>query len=364
MSALDKVDHFIMGVSPRLATKWITSTVTHSRLPYRQHKHTKECTLVAVMVVVAHRHLAVLRLSPWTSRTFRLVRPASSTDVNGCASIVVDLAIAFPGKRPCLTDVNGVSIEPSNSESPCAISENDAPRVEMEDLPQERSVIDASVCAMELRLDKVQVYGDNLLFVEAGVQGRRLKMLIDSGATHSIVRRDLLAAPAGTQDERIQARAFEGRVSVTASRKFTLDMSEYAEDEDFHLDVVADDGNTKTDVKVENLVKEFADYLREELPEGLPPERDIEHSVQLKPGAVPSSRPPFRHAHVEKAALQVFIDKLLRKKWIERSSSPWVSYNFAVPKRDPVTGELPSKIQWVRGGDPSKPVGWVIGTAT
>ncbi|GMF60928.1 unnamed protein product [Phytophthora fragariaefolia] len=128
----------------------------------------------------------------------------------------------------------------------------------------------------------------------------------------------------------------------------------------FHLDEVAEDGKMKPYDDVANLVREFADYLREELPEGLPHERDIEHCVQLKQGAVPSSRPLFRHAHVGKEALQVFVDKLLRKKWIERSSSPWVSNNYAVPKRDPVTGELPTKIQWVRGGDPSKPVRWVI----
>ncbi|EGZ18882.1 hypothetical protein PHYSODRAFT_332613 [Phytophthora sojae] len=67
----------------------------------------------------------------------------------------------------------------------------------MEDFPEERSVIDTSVCAMELRLDKVQVEGNDLLFVEGLVQGRRLKIK-DSG---------------------------EGRLSVTTSKKFTVDMT-------------------------------------------------------------------------------------------------------------------------------------------
>ncbi|GMF30525.1 unnamed protein product [Phytophthora fragariaefolia] len=216
--------------------------------------------------------------------------------------------------------VNGVFVEQCESESPCAKSESEGPvEFEMGDLPKERSVIDTSVCAMELRLDKVQVEGNDLLFVEALVQEKRLKMLVDSGATHSIVRRDLLAAPAGTQEESIQARDFEEgcrRLPRGSSRSF-------------HLDAVAEDGKMKPDGDVANLVREFADYLREELPEGLPPERDIEHSVQLKQD-------------------------------IERSSSPWVSNVFSVPKRDPVTGELPTKIQWVRGCDPSKPVRWVV----
>ncbi|EGZ18893.1 hypothetical protein PHYSODRAFT_332626 [Phytophthora sojae] len=115
---------------------------------------------------------------------------------------------------------------PLSPESPCATPECEGPvEFEMEDFPEERSVIDTSVCAMELRLDKVQVEGNDLLFVEGLVQGRRLKMLVDSGATHTIVRRDLLVAPAGTREERIQARDFEGRLSVTTSKKFTVDMT-------------------------------------------------------------------------------------------------------------------------------------------
>lgn len=63
---------------------------------------------------------------------------------------------------------------------------------------------------------------------------------------------------------------------------------------------------------------------------------------------------------MEQQALKDFVQQLLDKQWIERSSSPWVSNIFAVPKRDPATGELPSKIQWIRNGDSSKPVRWVI----
>ncbi|ETN06754.1 hypothetical protein PPTG_12788 [Phytophthora nicotianae INRA-310] len=94
----------------------------------------------------------------------------------------------------------------------------------MEEFPQERSVIDTSVNAMELRLDQLQVQG-GLLVVEALARGQRLKMLVDSGATHSIVRRDLLATPAGTREQKIRARDFEGRLSMTTSRKFTVDMT-------------------------------------------------------------------------------------------------------------------------------------------
>lgn len=80
----------------------------------------------------------------------------------------------------------------------------------------------------------------------------------------------------------------------------------------------------------------------------------------MRPGARPSTRAPFRHTHVERQELLPFVQKLLQKKWIEKSNSQWVSNMFAVPKRDPITGELPSKIQWVRVGDPTLRVRWVI----
>lgn len=152
----------------------------------------------------------------------------------------------------------------------------------------------------------------------------------------------------------------EPTIEYDVAEEFQRNLKSGLYAEVYHLDVVADNGKVKPDADVSSLIREFADSLRAELPEGLPPERDIEHSVQLKQGAVPASRPRFRQAHVEKAALKFFVDKLLHKKWIERSSSPWVSNIFAVPKRDTVTGQLPTKTQWVRGGDPSKPVRWVI----
>lgn len=329
----------------------------------------------------------------------------------------------------------------------------------MEEASETRVVIGPSVCTMEIELDKVQVEGQGLLFVDALVQDKKLRMLVDSGATHSIVRRGLLRAPEGASLTELRARDFEGKVTTTrachyevplrvADKECVVELIEWPLQQDFdgilgqtwlrrenpvinwvqgtlswprkgncrrrrqhkkarsrsldasamdiskeavvspastdpevewselnefmqnlkagmyaevfHLDVVDKTGTMKPDADIEALVREFSDYLREELPDGLPPERDIEHSVVLKSGAQSSSRPPFRHAHVEQTALRAFVDKLLTKRWIEKSSSAWVSNIFAVPKRDPVTGEMPTKIQWIRSGDPSKPVRWVI----
>uniref|UniRef100_A0AAV1USU7 Uncharacterized protein n=1 Tax=Peronospora matthiolae TaxID=2874970 RepID=A0AAV1USU7_9STRA len=91
---------------------------------------------------------------------------------------------------------------------------------------------------------------------------------------------------------------------------------------------------------VEQLIHEFVDLFPASLPTGLPPVRDVEHAVIVKPGARPTSRPPFRMAPVEKVALSKFVDELLAKKWKQVSSSEWVSNIFAVPKKDIITGKL------------------------
>ncbi|POM66444.1 Pol protein [Phytophthora palmivora] len=82
-------------------------------------------------------------------------------------------------------------------------------------------------------------------------------------------------------------------------------------------------------------------------------ERDVEHEIALRPGAVPAAGAPFRHSPVERAALAA-------KGWIEQSDSPWTSSIFAVPKKDPVTGASVRKVDWIRAGDISQPVRWVI----
>jgi hypothetical protein len=104
----------------------------------------------------------------------------------------------------------------------------------------------------------------------------------------------------------------------------------------------------------------YHDVFPSDLPDGLPPERAVEHDVEIKSGAQPKVCPPFRLSPVEIEALESFVSQLLKKKWIERSVSPWISNIFAVPKRDLVTGKMPSRIEWVRGSDALYPVRWVI----
>jgi hypothetical protein len=70
------------------------------------------------------------------------------------------------------------------------------------------------------------------------------------------------------------------------------------------------------------VVCEFLDVFPEDLP-GLPPERDVEFVIELKPGTTPISRRSYRMPPNELAELKSQLQDLLEKGFIRPSSSPW-----------------------------------------
>jgi hypothetical protein len=79
------------------------------------------------------------------------------------------------------------------------------------------------------------------------------------------------------------------------------------------------DASQGSEVPVAN---EFADVFPEELP-GMPPDRDIEFVIVLKPGTTPIYKTAYRMATLELAELKEHIKELLEKGFIHPSSSPW-----------------------------------------
>ena len=76
-------------------------------------------------------------------------------------------------------------------------------------------------------------------------------------------------------------------------------------------------------VKLENIqvVKEFPDMFPEELL-GLPPEREVDLSVEILPGTTPFSRAPYRMAPMELKELKIQLQELLNKGFLRPSVSP------------------------------------------
>jgi hypothetical protein len=81
------------------------------------------------------------------------------------------------------------------------------------------------------------------------------------------------------------------------------------------------------------VVCEFPDVFPEDLP-GLPPERDVEFVIELKPDTAPISRRSYRMPPNELAELKTQLQDLLEKGFIRPSSSPWGCLAIFVKKKD------------------------------
>jgi hypothetical protein len=81
------------------------------------------------------------------------------------------------------------------------------------------------------------------------------------------------------------------------------------------------------------VVNKFLDVFPEELP-GMPPDRDIEFVIELKPSAASIYKTPYRIATPELAKLKEYINQLLEKRFIHPSSSSWEAPMIFVPKKD------------------------------
>jgi hypothetical protein len=82
-----------------------------------------------------------------------------------------------------------------------------------------------------------------------------------------------------------------------------------------------------------SVVCEFSDVFPEDLP-GLPPERDVEFVIELKPGTAPISRRSYRMPPNELTELKTQLQDLLEKGFIRPSSSPWGCPAIFVKKKD------------------------------
>ena len=71
----------------------------------------------------------------------------------------------------------------------------------------------------------------------------------------------------------------------------------------------------------------------EELP-GLPPQREIEFSIDVVPGATPASITSYRMAPLELKVLKLQLQELLKKGFIRPSVSPWGAPVLFVKKKD------------------------------
>ena len=66
----------------------------------------------------------------------------------------------------------------------------------------------------------------------------------------------------------------------------------------------------------------------------MPPDREIEFSIDLLPGTAPISKAPYRMAPTELKELKEQLVELLDKRFIHPSASPWGALVLFVKKKD------------------------------
>ena len=88
-----------------------------------------------------------------------------------------------------------------------------------------------------------------------------------------------------------------------------------------YLAYVVETGKEGTLVNEISIIREFPNVFPDDIA-GLPPEREVEFTIDLIPGTEPISIPPYRMAPVELRELKAQLEELLSKGFIQPSISP------------------------------------------
>ena len=100
--------------------------------------------------------------------------------------------------------------------------------------------------------------------------------------------------------------------------------------------MTVNEDSTQTDfsVEVQAILTEFSDVFPKDLHSGLPPARDIDHRVELVPGAEPPHRAPYRMSPQGLDELKKQLVDLTEKGYIQPSVSPFGALILFVLKKD------------------------------
>jgi hypothetical protein len=85
-------------------------------------------------------------------------------------------------------------------------------------------------------------------------------------------------------------------------------------------------------VEVQHILSEFSDVFAE--PNSLPPSRDYDHAITLKPDATPFNARPYRYSPEHKTEIENQVSKMLAAGIIKQSMSLFASPVLLILKKD------------------------------
>ncbi|XP_058217364.1 uncharacterized protein LOC131328436 [Rhododendron vialii] len=139
--------------------------------------------------------------------------------------------------------------------------------------------------------------------------------------------------PAQQQNGQSKGKQPMGAQQGTGGRIFALQTEEQEPDRSVIQASLQMEETDRMELGLPHIVCEYADVFLEELP-GLPPQREIDFSIELQPGTAPISMAPYQMAPAELKELKTRLQELLDKGFIRPSTSPWGALALFVKKKE------------------------------
>ncbi|XP_071924833.1 uncharacterized protein [Coffea arabica] len=205
------------------------------------------------------------------------------------------IASQCPNPRTMLVLPNGDIVTDDEEEDykdmPPLVEEED----EIEEMPTQDKVGLVARRALATQASKDELQRDNIFYTRCHVTNKVCSLVIDLGSCTNVA-------------------------SALMVEKLNLPTSEHPRP--YKLQWLNNSG------------EEYQDVFPEDIPNGLPPLRGIEHQIDFIPGSSLPNKAPYRTNPEEIKEQQREVEELLSKGWIHESLNPCVVPVLLVPKKD------------------------------
>ncbi|XP_071926127.1 uncharacterized protein [Coffea arabica] len=285
------------------------------------------------------------------------------------------IASQCPNPRTMLVLPNGDIVTDDEEEDykdmPPLVEEED----EIEEVPTQDKVGLVARRALATQASKDELQRDNIFYTRCHVTNKVCSLVIDPGSCTNVasalmVEKLNLPSSEHPRPYKLQWLNNSGEITLAPLTPQQVHEDEVSLQKEFDLHattkkdnakakklVLADPSSSKLDhshsvfeptqerkpsmlAKVKDVRKalhsnqEYQDVFPENIPNGLPPLRGIEHQIDFIPGSSLPNKAPYRTNPEKTKEQQRQVEELLSKGWIQESLSPCAVPVLLVPKKD------------------------------